>query len=256
MFEPGVKLKQQAAETLSSDPAQVRRGRWKGSLLIWCNSLFPLQLSANFNRSVYTQQRASPPDNTCFTRLPWCCVPAGHSRCSWRRKTRFCAENWRKIKVEAVAPSWRPCLGATEAPPVSDSRRSRSQKHELVYRSRDVYRAEFTVHARMKAAFTGSEGLKRAGDPGSASDWVYLFVLCKKCVWPRGGICWRAALVKRSLSSDLKSRTGAARSRTAAARASNMDYPAFKHDVGLYGDVIILLLWHQIKHVPNRSSKQ
>lgn len=43
-----------------------------------------------------------------------------------REKCYFFAENWRNFKVEAVAPSWRPCLGATEAPPVSSSRRSRS----------------------------------------------------------------------------------------------------------------------------------
>lgn len=106
----------------------MSRNREEASLLIRCNSLFPLQLSANLERRLQSQQRTSANLSLRLTRLARPGLRRNIPGGALREKRGFYSENWRKIKVEAVAPSRRPCLGATEPPPVSASRGSRSRK--------------------------------------------------------------------------------------------------------------------------------
>lgn len=99
------------------------------SLLVRCNSPFSLQLSSQLRASASILRA----NNLCQGSLPshcsamaWAsgrafpCVLEAGKQALERRKQAKC------FKVEAVAPSWRPCLVATAAPPVSYSRSSPS----------------------------------------------------------------------------------------------------------------------------------
>lgn len=99
------------------------------SLLMRCNSPFSLQLSSQLRASALIPRA----NNLCQRSLPsYYSAMAGASGRAFpfvleagkqaleRRKLVKC------FKVEAVAPSWRPCLVATAAPPVSYSRSSPS----------------------------------------------------------------------------------------------------------------------------------
>lgn len=127
----GGKLKQRAAERYRSGTGAGRPGEESG-----VKRLLTDLMQFSFSSPAFSQLKAiclNPTAN--FSQRSHLLHESAMIRCSDRtfpwtveEKRRFRCENWRKIKVEAVAPSWRPCLGATEAPPVSDSRRSRAQK--------------------------------------------------------------------------------------------------------------------------------
>lgn len=99
------------------------------SLLMRCNSPFSLQLSSQLRASASILRA----NNLCHGSLPsqcsamaWasgrafpCVLEAGKQALEPRKQAKC-------FKVEAVAPSWRPCLVATAAPPVSYSRSSPS----------------------------------------------------------------------------------------------------------------------------------
>lgn len=103
--------------------------RENASLLFWCDSLFPLQLSSQL-KTVCLNTTANFSERSHVSHTPGM---AGFSNETFLvilevRNGRYCAGIGKKNKVKAVSPSWRPCLGKTEAHPVSDSWRSRSLK--------------------------------------------------------------------------------------------------------------------------------